>query len=1254
MEAEPSRQMPTEAATGSERQTAEAENGRPTWPDIARIFEVDCPRHLIPQSTKQLSTLAARKRPVADNTPYEDSGGSGRALDTDAAGKSLESICCLPAADVFLSSSNFSCLDRGSSKRSQETCRCRASEVKRCSEIRASQDTVTPPRILCGVDSINGRRRITSTLVEGAKVLAKWSDGQPLVVQHPDKNVFSISQRVSRIFELDDDLGHDDTLQLVLNVMVQAGKQAKRVRGLRRLSSANKPGQADSLLTGGVNAIVETWIAARADFFVGTIESRFTMSIQLERSFLGKPHRTSEQEFCKEYKRGKSCLAPSYRHTPRHPAGGVMWLFPFGLCRRRCTVACAHRWRWLRSQPESLQRITSCLLQLYSNFVESFSPQDADERPGGVSDVPSWQIPELVVECPKRPGARIHKGTSLILPEAGGDLLACVVSSLPVLLQIRPRWILGYSMAVDGVSLRTMYRQLADSGPCVMIVEDSSNCIFGAFLSEGLRRRGSTLRATETAESLECLNRLAKESDQSWLDQLSPDPETDLHVPNTDPREVKSGHYVEVWPTPLPDPKLVIYSQEVADMLGIPEDEVRSDSFTAFFSGQRREIPIPLRSWCTPYALAIMGQRMVSNCPFGNGNGYGDGRAISVGELLAHGQRFELQLKGAGRTPFCRGGDGRAVLRSSIREFLASEAMHHLGDTDMARWLSSTHHTEIYPVHLYHSRSHGALRLVQLKQDWICMLQLFLVCGGVETTRALSLVVSGSETVRRPWYADNGSLYSSREPNTMVNEPCAITTRVAPSFLRVGHVDLFARRAAASPGGSAATELEQIVEHALFREYPDIAQRAEPLPERAVAMLEAFADRLAALVSGWLRVGFCQGNFNSDNCLVGGRTMDYGPFGFIDRYDPLFAKWTGSGEHYGFLNQPQAAMANYHTLAVGRQMRYANIRIAILSSRHVLVLRCSEDSGAEDQLGHLDRAFYEPPNDELRQEWDAWLQKWAATVLSEGEGGEGARQQVASRLSAVNPKYVPREWMLVEAYTKAEKEGDYTVVQELYELFKRPYDEQPAYERYYSRGPDDVVSRGPHEQLGLGGLRCMAARFKSPPRRKQTKPSRTQRRPSHLRCRKISLRLLPDSAERKPTTSRRSGPVHLRCANLRFQHPMHPCSAVTWASWLALMAQPCSSTRTSFGEFPGPPQDSARPASAQLALISWSETWRFGIGLPDVCKEKTKRCDPDRAFDHPWISWHIAVGGEENLRQVDTNGFASCSSPPVLSLDALP
>lgn len=133
---------------------------------------------------------------VSDNTPYEDvflaTSGSG-------------------SSDVFGKESN-----------------------------KRSQDTLTPPRILCGVDSINGRRRITSKLVDGAKVLAKWSDGQPLVAQHPSKNVFSVSQRVSRIFELDDDLGHDDTLQLVLNVMLHAGKEAKRIQGQTRGTVPNR------------------------------------------------------------------------------------------------------------------------------------------------------------------------------------------------------------------------------------------------------------------------------------------------------------------------------------------------------------------------------------------------------------------------------------------------------------------------------------------------------------------------------------------------------------------------------------------------------------------------------------------------------------------------------------------------------------------------------------------------------------------------------------------------------------------------------------------------------------------------------------------------------------------------------------------------------------------------------------------------------------------------------------------------------
>jgi len=177
-----------------------------------------------------------------------------------------------------------------------------------------------------------------------------------------------------------------------------------------------------------------------------------------------------------------------------------MWLLSLGLCRRRCRLPCAYRkWlrcRWCHFRKEKGAESDESDLEKGGPDLEApkvhpvpflANTQDADELGAGNVEVPSWQIPDLVVECPKRPGARIHKGTSLILPEAGGDLLACIVRSLPVLLQIRPRWILGYSMAVDGVSLRTMYRQLADSGPCVMIVEDSSNSIFGAFLSEGLR-----------------------------------------------------------------------------------------------------------------------------------------------------------------------------------------------------------------------------------------------------------------------------------------------------------------------------------------------------------------------------------------------------------------------------------------------------------------------------------------------------------------------------------------------------------------------------------------------------------------------------------------------------------------------------------------------------------------------------------------------------------------------------------------------
>eukprot|EP00747_Dinoflagellata_sp_TGD_P218799 gnl/TRDRNA2_/TRDRNA2_91000_c0_seq2.p1 gnl/TRDRNA2_/TRDRNA2_91000_c0~~gnl/TRDRNA2_/TRDRNA2_91000_c0_seq2.p1 ORF type:complete len:594 (-),score=85.48 gnl/TRDRNA2_/TRDRNA2_91000_c0_seq2:170-1873(-) len=554
------------------------------------------------------------------------------------------------------------------------------------------------------------------------------------------------------------------------------------------------------------------------------------------------------------------------------------------------------------------------------------------------------------------------------------------------------------------------------------------------------------------------ISRLGEAADHSWLRQLEPDPETERHVPNRHSREVRSGHFVRVQPVPLPKPLLVIHSPSVAEALGLRAEDCASEAFTAFFSGDHDIAEGLLESWCTPYALSIMSQPMYNNCPFGTGNGYGDGRAISVGEVVVAGRRWEMQLKGAGPTPFSRGADGRAVLRSSIREFLASEAMHHLG---------------------------------------------------VDTTRALSLVVSRSEAVVRPWYSKkaNGDSWS-KDPDTMFREACAITTRVAPSFLRVGHLDLFARRAG-SQGASEAQhkELERIVEHALFREYPDVAPLM-PFPERAAAMLEQAARRLGTMVAGWLRVGYSQGNFNADNCLIAGRTMDYGPFGFIDVYNPTFAKWTGSGEHFGFMNQPRAAMANLATLAnsmmplldsAGQQALAEKAQAAQLTVENAVIamwrrkLGLKEDSPADMFVGleklmqkskvdytmlfrqlavlpgkhgaspdaasvdvllePLREAFYSQPGAGLEREWANWIRTWLRQLAKEGVlDGSG------ERMNQINPKYILREYMLVEAYNKA-NEGDYQFVNDLYELIQNPYDEQPKFEeRFYRRAPDSALA----------------------------------------------------------------------------------------------------------------------------------------------------------------------------------------------------
>jgi len=600
--------------------------------------------------------------------------------------------------------------------------------------------------------------------------------------------------------------------------------------------------------------------------------------------------------------------------------------------------------------------------------------------------------------------------------------------------------------------------------------------------------------------------------DNSWIAQLSPEtPENykksqkrenlkDDEHKNQTRRPVFNGHYVLVPPTGLTDPQLLLVSSSVGqDLLGFTAADLESPAFVQYVSGNLPPDGVP--SWATPYALSIMGTRYTSNCPYGTGHGYGDGRALSIGEFRNH----ELQLKGAGPTPLCRGADGRAVLRSSIREFLASEAMHALG---------------------------------------------------IGTTRALSLVVSTSDQVGRPWYSPQAQLalpaeddprlaeYTPAErkqilaqlrtqkadPNVMVSEPCAIACRVSPSFVRIGHLDLFARRVLQlqERGDTAVRdsreyqELEAMVWHACYREFRDEAYTPfHPSKNLAAAgrkLLELSADRLSTMVAEWLRVGFAQGNFNADNCLVGGRTMDYGPFGFMEEYSPDFAKWTGSGKHFGFLNQPQAGVVNYQVLVESvvlvladnskeqdqlmneimdeaiplfrrkveqvfrRKLGFPTVEENELADqvwddlRPLLQLnrvdwtlfwrqltKVAEEHSLDDEEdpdyeammvvleGTGDSSpFYEPLSTEARDSFVAWLEAWRTALV------QAQDDDVVQRMRLANPKYVLREWMLKQAYNDA-KEGDMTELQHSYELIQRPYQEGTSVEtsHYYRRTPDD-------------------------------------------------------------------------------------------------------------------------------------------------------------------------------------------------------
>ena len=574
------------------------------------------------------------------------------------------------------------------------------------------------------------------------------------------------------------------------------------------------------------------------------------------------------------------------------------------------------------------------------------------------------------------------------------------------------------------------------------------------------------------------LDDLAKLANYSLMDTLSCDPDADANGDNHAPREVFTGHYVPVSPTPIKDPEYVAHSNAFFRELGFADSMAQSADFIRMFSGDLSSVPEPMRrvGWACGYALSIFGTEYYQQCPFQTGNGYGDGRAVSVLEAVINGRRWEMQLKGGGRTPYCRGADGRAVLRSSVREFLAQDHMHALG---------------------------------------------------VPTSRSLSLYVSKTERVKRPWYSERSR---SHDPDMLVSEPVAISTRVAPSFIRVGQLELFGRRARKQEHPAAMEELEKIVLHLIDREYGDVIDQELSTAEKAVLLARAFRGRLTSLVANWIRVGYCQGNFNSDNCAAGGFTLDYGPFGFCDVFNPYYQPWTGGGHHFSFLNQPVAAERNFHMFCAAfrpllmaqpdylRQMDeirndfpkvmqaeletmwaaklglrafdsslFRDLETLMVQTPVDYTIFFRELSMVPDDIGPIKKSFYkererathsvhpthETESDGIDKRWSEWFAKWKSLILSPGTDDEKAapprsREEISAQMKRVNPKYSLREWLVAPAYQQAAA-GNYSLVRELQEVMTQPYAEQSksTEDKYYRLMPSEFIDVG-----GLSHYSC--------------------------------------------------------------------------------------------------------------------------------------------------------------------------------------
>ena len=485
------------------------------------------------------------------------------------------------------------------------------------------------------------------------------------------------------------------------------------------------------------------------------------------------------------------------------------------------------------------------------------------------------------------------------------------------------------------------------------------------------------------------------------------------------PRQVHSASFSYVTPKKTAGPTLLHASELMADTIGLSTNDLKSSDFLNIFSGNA------IIPGSKSYAMCYGGHQ------FGHWAGQlGDGRAINLGQVSHQDLLWTLQLKGAGPTPYSRTADGLAVLRSSIREYLCSEAMYHLG---------------------------------------------------VPTTRALSLMLTGDQVMRDMLYDGNRAY-----------EKGAVVCRVAPSFLRFGSFEIFAAR-------KDIDNLKTLTDYTIRHHYPHLGTSGK---ETYIALFKEVAERTLDMIIHWQRVGFVHGVMNTDNLSILGLTIDYGPYGWLEGYDYSWTPNTTDRQHkrYRYGNQPNIGLWNLAQLAnalyplineaapledilkaykdqydikslkmmqsklgltdIGRSTQdgelVASLRglLQATETDMTIFFRNLGDFQQENPKNGMDtikQAFYHADQlpESMTAQWSSWFESYAIR-LQEEHSDDRSRK---AAMNLVNPKYVLRNYMAQLAIDDADK-GDYGLIEELYTMLQKPYDNQPEYQQWFAKRPE--------------------------------------------------------------------------------------------------------------------------------------------------------------------------------------------------------